>query len=108
MNLDELSDEEIEAVLNTPAFQKAVKYRRLAHGIEVLTEDDAIRNQLVHSILAQHSSISTTKSIEEVLDLFVEEVKAYTEGMGVEPDSDDLDEDDPLSDLFVDERGDEQ
>lgn len=86
VDLDELSDEEIEAVLQTPAFQKSLKYRRLAQGIEVLEDDDAIFRQLVATITEQHSSVGTKASVEEVLDLFVEEVKTYTEGMEIESD----------------------
>jgi len=102
----ELTEEEIEAVLQTPAFQKSLKYRRLAQGIEVLEEDDAIYRQLVATITEQHGSVSTRSSVEEVLDLFVEEVKTYTEGMDVAAGDDDLDEDSPLQDVIVDEDGD--
>lgn len=104
INLSELSEDEIEAVLQTPAFQKSLKYRRLAQGIEVLEEDDAIYRQLVATITEQHGSVSTRSSVEEVLDLFVEEVKTYTEGMDIDPD-DEFDEDDPLQEVFVDEGG---
>jgi hypothetical protein len=89
INPEELTDDEIRAVMETPAFQKSLKYRRLAQGIEVLEEDDAIYRQLVATITEQHSSVGTRASVEEVLDLFVEEVKTYTEGMDVEPESDD-------------------
>jgi len=89
INPEELTDDEIRAVMETPAFQKSLKYRRLAQGIEVLEEDDAIYRQLVATITEQHSSVGTRASVEEVLDLFVEEVKTYTEGMDVEPASDD-------------------
>jgi len=106
INLNELNDDEIEAVLQTPAFQKSLKYRRLAQGIEVLEEDDAIYRQLVATITEQHGSVSTRSSVEEVLDLFVEEVKTYTEGMDVAPDEErDLDDEDPLQEIVVDERG---
>jgi ActR/RegA family two-component response regulator len=84
IDLDELSEEEIEAVMQTPAFQKSLKYRRLAQGIEVLEEDDAIYRQLVATITEQHGSVSTRSSVEEVLDLFVQEVNTYTEGMDIE------------------------
>ena len=106
INLSELNDEEIEAVLKTPAFQKSLKYRRLAQGIEVLEEDDAIYRQLVATITEQHGSVSTRSSVEEVLDLFVEEVKTYTEGMDVAPNEErDLDDEDPLQEIVVDDRG---
>lgn len=101
-DVEELSDDEIEAVLNSAAFQKAAKYRRLAHGIEVLKEDDAIYNQLVASITNRHSSIRSRDSIEDALDLFVEEVETYTADLGVEPEADG---DGTLDDLFVDEGG---
>ena len=106
LNPSELTEEEIEAVLQTPAFQKSLKYRRLAQGIEVLEEDDAIYRQLVATITEQHGSVSTRSSVEEVLDLFVEEVKTYTEGMDVAPDEErDLDDEDPLQEIVVDDRG---
>lgn len=82
IDLDELSDEEVQAVLNTSAFQKAVKYRRLAQGIEVLEENDAIYNQLVSTITSRHGQVRSESTVEEVLDLYVEEVKAYTEVHG--------------------------
>lgn len=96
---EELTDEEIRAVMETPAFQKSLKYRRLAQGIEVLEEDDAIYRQLVATITEQHGSVSTRSSVEEVLDLFVAEVKTYTEGMDVEPDDG---YDDEFQDLIAD------
>ena len=103
IDVDELSEEEIAAVLETPAFQKSLKYRRLAQGIEVLEEDDAIYRQLVATITEQHGQVSTRSSVEEVLDLFVTEVKTYTEGMDVAgSDEDTLD---PLEELVVDDGG---
>jgi hypothetical protein len=98
INVDELSDEEIESVLNTSAFQKALKYRRLAQGIEVLEENDAIYNQLVSTITSRHGQVRSEDSVREVLDLFVEEVKTYTEDLSAE------DEDgNGLEDLFEEE-----
>jgi hypothetical protein len=101
---EELTDDEIRAVMETPAFQKSLKYRRLAQGIEVLEEDDAIYRQLVATITEQHSSVGTRKSVEEVLDLFVDEVKTYTEGMDIETGGDDYSEE--LEEMFVEEGGD--
>ena len=86
---DELSEDEIRAVMQTPAFQKSLKYRRLGQGIEVLEDDDAIYRQLVATITEQHGQVSTRSSVEEVLDLFVAEVKTYTEGMELDTDADD-------------------
>jgi hypothetical protein len=103
IDLEELTDQEIEAVVNTPAFRKSLKYRRLAQGIEVLEEDDAIYQQLVATILERHSSVGTKSSIEEVLDLFVEEVKTYTEGMDVSPDDGELDSDSSFGEIFTED-----
>ena len=99
IDLDELSEEEIEAVLNTSAFQKALKYRRLAQGIEVLQENDAIYRQLVSTITSQHTQVSTESSVEQVLDLLVGEVNAYTEDLSAVTEDDETD----LDDVFVDE-----
>lgn len=103
INPDELTEEEIEAVMNTPAFQKSLKYRRLAQGIEVLENDDAIYRQLVATITEQHGTVSTRSSVEEVLDLFVSEVKTYTEGMNVDPDETDEDPADVLEEVVTNE-----
>ena len=105
IDFDELSEEEVEAVVRTPAFQKSLKYRRLAQGIEVLEEDDAIFRQLVATITEQHSQVSTRSSVEEVLELFVTEVKTYTEGMDVALDVDENPDtaEHPLEEIVVDE-----
>lgn len=105
MNLEDLSDREIEAVLQTPAFRKALKYRRLAEGIEVMEDDDAIKQQLVATITQQHSTVNTQGSVEEVLDLFVEEIKTWTEGMALETDEDEQNPPERLEEIFVDEDG---
>jgi len=102
---EELSEEEIRAVMETPAFQKSLKYRRLAQGIEVLEDDDAIYRQLVATITEQHGSVSTRSSVEEVLDLFVQEVKTYTEGMEVEPAAE---ETAALQEMLAEENGGDQ
>jgi len=84
IDLDELTDAEKQAVVNTSAFQKALKYRRLAQGIEVLKDNDAIYGQLVATITSRHSQVRSQSSTEEVLDLLVEEVTAYTEDLSAE------------------------
>lgn len=99
IDLDELSDEEKQAVVNTSAFQKALRYRRLAQGIEVLRENDAIYDQMVATITSRHKSISTQSSVREVLDLLVEEVETYTEDLSTESDDDEVD----IAELFPDE-----
>ena len=91
IDTSQLTEDEIQAVVETPAFQKSLKYRRLAQGIQVLEEDDAIYRQLVATITEQHSQVRSKDSIKQVLDLFVDEVMTYTEGMEL-TNGDDQDE----------------
>lgn len=85
---DDLTDDEITAVLNSRLFVKGLKYRRLADGIEVLEDDDEVYTSLVTSIHRQHSSIKSRSSVEEVLDLFREEVRTFTEPLAADADED--------------------
>lgn len=79
LSVDDLTEEEIEAVLNTRGFRKMLAYQRLAEGIQVLADEDEIYDSLVNAILKQHSSVSTESSVREVLRLFREEVETFTE-----------------------------
>lgn len=79
ISVDELTDEQVEAIVNTRGFRKMLAYQRLAEGVKILNEQDEIYDALVTSITNQHGSVSTESSIEEVLQLFREEVEAYTE-----------------------------
>jgi hypothetical protein len=38
--VDDLTEDEIEAVLNTRGFRKMLAYQRLAEGIQVLADED--------------------------------------------------------------------
>lgn len=84
IDADELSDEEIEAVLNTRMFQKALAYRRLADGIEVLEDEDQVFESLVTSITKQHSQVRSQPSTREFFRLFREEVETFTEELAGE------------------------
>ncbi len=68
IDVDELSEDEIAAVLETPAFQKSLKYRRLAQGIEVLEDDDAIYRQLVDLVDEGHSWKDVWERLEVAYD----------------------------------------
>lgn len=89
IDVDDLSDEQIEAILNTRGFRKMLAYSRLAEGITVLREEDEVYDSLVTNITKQHSQIRSEQSVRDVLDLFRQEIEAFTK---------------PL----VDEEGDEQ
>jgi len=101
IDTNELSDEEIHAVVNTRMFQKALAYRRLADGIEVLEDEDQVFESLVNSITNQHSSVTTEASTREFFRLFREEVETFTEEL-----ADEEDDGGDLRDLVTDEGGD--
>jgi len=102
IDTDELSEEEIRAVVNTRMFQKTLAYRRLADGIEVLEDEDQVFESLVNSITKRHSSVSTESSTREFFRLFRDEVETFTESL---VDEEDAAETGDLQDLVVDDRG---
>jgi len=101
ISVDELSDEEIEAVLNTRMFQKAMAYRRLAAGIEVLEDEDQVFQSLVNTITKQHSQVRSEDSTEEFFRLFRQEVETFTEELAAEDDDSETTSD--LRDIMIDE-----
>lgn len=42
ISTDDLTDEQIEQIINTRLFQKGLAYAKLAEGIEVIREEDEI------------------------------------------------------------------
>ena len=79
LSVDDLTEDQIEAVINTRGFRKMLAYQQLAEGVDVLADEDEIFDSLVTSILKQHSSVKSEGSIREVLRLFVEEIQTFTE-----------------------------
>lgn len=75
--LEDLSDERLEQIVNSKMVQKYLCYEELASGIESLKEDDVMFNQLVNGIEERYGRVST-ETIESVLDAFVEEVQTNT------------------------------
>jgi len=102
IDIDELSDEEIEAVVNTRMFQKAMAYRRLADGIEILEDEDQVFESLVTSITKQHSQVRSQESTREFFRLFRKEVETFTSEL---TDEENGEETDDLRDLLQDEEG---
>lgn len=100
LSVDELTDEQVEAILNTRGFRKMLAYQRLAEGVQVLAEEDEIYDSLVTSITNQHSQIRAESSVRDVLDLFRQEVETFTEPL---VDAQNSDEQVDLDDLYVDE-----
>ncbi|MFB6081821.1 MAG: hypothetical protein ABEJ67_03270 [Halanaeroarchaeum sp.] len=100
---EDLTDEQIERVLNSRGFQKMLAYNRLAEGIEVLREEDEIFDSMITSILKQHSTVKSEDSVREFFGLFVDEVETFTQPLVSENGDDaDLDSND-LEDLYVEE-----
>ncbi|ELY70610.1 hypothetical protein [Natrinema versiforme] len=95
-----LSDEEIEAVVNTRGFQKMLAYRRLSDGIDVLEDEDQIFESMVASITKQHSQVRSEESTREFFRLFRDEVATFTEGLADEEHAADRSD---LEDLIVED-----
>ncbi len=101
---DDIPDDVLEQIINTKGFQRMVAYSKLADGIEVLEENDALYESLVNSITTRSRNVSSETTVEEILDLLVDEVKEYTADMAEEADGDEEYEHmDPavLEDMFV-------
>ena len=101
ISTEDLTDEQIEQVLNSRGFQKMLAYQRLADGIAVLEEEDEIFESMVNTITKQHSQVRSQSSIREVLDLFQKEVETFTEPL-VDESGDEMDSGD-LEDIYVGE-----
>jgi hypothetical protein len=102
IDTDELSEEEIRAVVNTRMFQKTLAYKRLGDGIKALEDEGQVFESLVNSITKQHSSVSTEASTREFFRLFREEVETFTEGL---TDEDEGGDNEDLQDLVIEDRG---
>lgn len=92
---DDLTDAQIEQVLNSRLFQKGSAYGKLADGIEVLEQEDEIYSSLINSITKQYENNLSEGSVRECLRLFRGEVKTFTEPLideGEGADADDFDE----------------
>lgn len=100
IDVDELSEEEIRAVVNTRGFQKMLAYRRLSAGIEVLEDEDQIFESMVTSITKQHSQVRSEDSTREFFRLFRDEASTFTEGLA---DEDEGAETSDLRNLVVDD-----
>lgn len=97
----DLTEEEIAAVINSTGFQKMLRYRRLAQGIEVLREEDEIFDSLVTTITKQHTHVTSEKSTREFFKLFRQEVETFTHPMVGEDDGEEQDID--LDSIMVEE-----
>jgi hypothetical protein len=79
IDFEDLTEDEIRRVVESEFFQKGVKYRRLADGLEVLEDDGVMYDKLVTGILSRQSRIQSRETVEQVLEAFVEEVEHYVD-----------------------------
>ena len=79
IEFEDLTEDEIRRVVESEFFQKGVKYRRLADGLEVLEDDGVMYDKLVTGILSRQSRIQSRETVVEVLEAFVEEVEHYVD-----------------------------
>lgn len=100
LTVDDLTEEQIEAVLNTRGFRKMLAYQKLAEGVAVLSDRDEIYDSLVTSITKQHSQIRAESSVRDVLDLFRQEIETFTEPL---VDTENPDEEVDLESLYVED-----
>lgn len=96
---DDLTDEQIERIVNSHIFQKGLAYSRLAEGISVLEDEDEIFDSMVATITKQHSQIRSEQSVRDVLRLFRDEVQTFTEPLVSEDGEPAVDAED-LADLY--------
>lgn len=105
IDVDDLTDEQIERVINSRLFQKGLAYSKLAEGISVLEDEDEIFDSMVQAITKQHSNIRSESSTREVLRLFRDEIETFTEPLVAEDGEAGVDAEE-LEDLYADEGGD--
>lgn len=98
---DDLTEEQKKRIIQTRGFQKMLAYTKLADGIEVLEEQDAIFDSMVTTITEKHSTVSSEDSVEQFFELFVDEVKTYTEDITDDADGEATDVD--VDEILVDE-----
>lgn len=102
IDLDDLSEAEVERVLNTPIFRRALAYKRLADGIEALKEDDEMLTQLARDVNAEAGGRTKVDTTKGHLTALVTVVNKYTALVADDADAPDATADD-LQDLIVDE-----
>lgn len=91
--IDQLTDEEREQLLRSPLVKKGVAFKKIGEGLEHLEEnEDHVFNSLVRNIEQRSSRVNSEDTVEEILDLLIDEVRKDVEL---------LEEDDTEEDQFV-------
>jgi hypothetical protein len=79
INMDELTESEVEQVMNTNIFRRALAYKRLADGIQALKDDEGeMFSQLVRDVNAEAGGRVKEDTTHGQLQAFVDVVERYT------------------------------
>lgn len=107
IDINDLSEAEVERVVNTPIFRRALAYKRLADGIEALEQDDEMLDQLARDVNAEAGGRTKVATTKGHLKALVTVVDKYTSLVDEDTEAPEADADD-LSDLIVDEDEDDR
>jgi len=99
---NDLSDDELSRVLNTPLFRRALAYKRLADGVEWLRQDDELFDQLARDVNAEAGGRTKVATTKKTLEGFVAVVERYTSLVDDDGEAPDFNSGE-LADLIVDE-----
>jgi len=78
--IDQLSDEEKEQLLQSPLVKKGVAFKKIGEGLEHLEEnEDHVFNSLVRNIEQRSSRVNSEDTVQEILDLLIDEVRKDVE-----------------------------
>lgn len=77
ITMQELSDEELETLANTPIARLALSCRSLVDVSEDLKESPILWEQLVHDTQTRASRINADETAENVIEAFLESVERF-------------------------------
>lgn len=78
MKAEDLSEQQIDRLLNSKVVQKYVAYRSLTDGIEALEEDDGVMYETFLDGVHRRVSRLSRESVDEVIQAMVAEVEDNT------------------------------
>lgn len=91
MKADDLTNEQVEQILNSKVVQKYVAYRSLTDGVEALKEDDGVMYETFVDGVNRRVGRLKRETVEQVIDAIIAEVEENTEFVeSVEDDGDEL------------------
>lgn len=91
--VDDLTDDEKEKLLNSPLVKKGLAFSKIGEGLEYLNaQEDAVFNSLVRNIQQRSGRVNSEDTVEEILELLIDEVKKDVELMESDDEEDDIDD----------------